>query len=166
MARIALTLMALWASVPTFAVENPLLGTWQFQLIRYRGKEMPRPNPHLILTLQFGADGVDVLRWSREGEPGFCERKARYVFADEKLTQEVFWINPDNAPECAKDPDMQLNVKSETPARLAAGRFETDFKLDDEPLIYLWSKIDPTGEKIEIRKSRILLAQNGGEGGI
>lgn len=146
MARLAL-IVTFFFCAAAFADDNPLLGTWQFMSIRYKGQEQPRPNPDLILTLEFSADGVADLKWHRENEPGFCERKAHYSFADGNLTQETFWINPGNSPECGKDPDMQPNKKTVTPARLANGRFETDFNLDTDPLTYLWEKEKLLGEK-------------------
>lgn len=143
MARLIFMILVLFSGTVFAADENPLLGKWQFMSIRYKGDELPRPNPNLILTFDFGDDGIDTLRWSREGESGFCERKARYTFDGANLSQEVFWINPDNAAECAKDPDMRPDVKTVTPMRKVGEKLEMDFNLNTDPLTYIWEKISP-----------------------
>ena len=122
------------------AAQTDILGTWEFTSIRYREQVKPRPNPDLILRFEFLGDGTSRLHWSRTGERGFCERKAKFTIEDGLLKQDVFWINPDNAADCSRDPDMQIG-QSQTPILISADTIETELHVGDETLTYIWTRV-------------------------
>lgn len=120
--------------------KNVLVGRWKFVGYIYEGLFQPPANPNLVLTFEFIADGTDILRWYRINEPGFCERKGSYSFDGSFLTDEVTWVNPGNAFECYRDPDMTLGKKEVTPLRRNANRLYMDLSLSDQTLTYVWEK--------------------------
>lgn len=94
-----------------------LIGQWRYDGFVYEGKRHPIPNPDLNLTFTFFPENRVRLFWNRNNEPGYCEREARYDLTDDKLYQKITWVNPNNAAECQKDPDMQMGTESVTPIR-------------------------------------------------
>lgn len=93
----------------------PVLGRWLYDGFQYEGHRYPNPNPDLELEFEFRPDGVSRLYWERKGERGFCERLAEYRIEDGRLLQRVTWVNPDNAPSCASDSDMQNGRATSVP---------------------------------------------------
>lgn len=119
-----------------------LSGHWQLTSLFYQGQERPPLNPNLVLQFEFHKDGTNRLFWSRKNETGFCERKAYYAWNQESLLQKVFWTNPENALSCGADPDMQLGRTSVTQAKIENSRLHLYLALGDEPLIYIWKRIE------------------------
>lgn len=99
---------------------------------------MPLPNPALKIHFQFDAGGTNTLTYHHDGESGFCDRKARYSFQSNTLTQEVIWVNPDNADWCSQDTDMQMGRVSFTPAWIEQGQLHLKFQMGEEEIIYVW----------------------------
>ncbi|MEY4616152.1 MAG: hypothetical protein RJB66_1112 [Pseudomonadota bacterium] len=117
-----------------------LVGRWKYIGYVYDEVFHAPPNPNLILSFEFLSDGTDVLRWFRLNEHGFCERKGLYTFDGSSLTDEVTWVNPENAFECYRDPDMVVGKKKVTPMRRVLDRLYMELPLSDETLIYVWEK--------------------------
>ena len=116
-----------------------LVGIWLFSSIVYQGHEIPPPNPALKISYEFSDTGVNTLRYYREGEEGFCERRAVYDFSSEVLTQEVVWVHPGNAPWCDQDVDMRLGTRTRSHAWLSQGRFFLEMSMGEEKIIYVWT---------------------------
>lgn len=116
-----------------------LAGLWFFTSLLYKGQPMEKPNPALIMSFDFRDSSVDVLRYSRTDESGFCERSAVYNFDGQYLVQTVTWVNPLNNPECASDPDMQLGSESQIRVRVQQGQLQTDFTVGEDILTYVWT---------------------------
>lgn len=126
---------------------NALLwGKWKFIGYIYEGVFQPPPNPNLILTFEFFEDGTDVLKWYRINEPGFCERRGRYSFDGEQLTDHIFWVNPKNAFECMRDPDMTPGRTQVTALRREDNELHMDLPLSEQTLTYVWGKQESTAE--------------------
>lgn len=121
------------------AADPLLLGRWQYLRYRYRGAEIPRADPALILTIDFKKSS-NTLAWRRTGDGGSCERRAAYETAGGSLIQKVVWVSPNNAAGCGADPDMRIGSESRTPYRLRNGTLETDFPLGEETVTYLWER--------------------------
>ncbi len=115
-----------------------LIGAWVFTTVIYREQEIPRPNPNLIMTFNFQADGQNVLHYHRQGEQGQCNRTARYEFDGSQLIQEVIAVDPNNASSCLSDPDMQQGQISATQITLEDGRLKMLLNLGNETLTYIW----------------------------
>lgn len=115
-----------------------IVGLWFFMNLLYQGQEIPRPNPALQIEYQFSEDGTNSLRYHRDGEVGFCERRALYNFGGETLLQEVMWVNPRNASWCAQDPDMQLGRKTQSHVWFKEGRLYLDIPMGEEVISYIW----------------------------
>lgn len=118
-----------------------LLGLWLFTGLIYQGQPMPLPNPQLKIFFEFKNLGLNTLRYYREDEDGYCERKATYKFENSKLIQTVYWVNPKNASWCDDDPDMRLNQNSTSEAWLQQGKFYLSLPFGEETLIYVWDRV-------------------------
>jgi hypothetical protein len=116
-----------------------LVGVWLFTSVVYQGQEIPRPNPALKMYYEFSDTGTNTLRYSRDGEQGFCERRSIYEFSGKVLTQEVVWVHPGNASWCDQDVDMRLGTRTRSNAWLSQGRFFLEMSLADEKIIYIWT---------------------------
>ncbi|MBV2167842.1 MAG: hypothetical protein KUL82_03960 [Bdellovibrio sp.] len=121
-------------------ISSAILGLWLFTSLIYQGESMPLPNPALKIQYQFEDTGLNTLRYHREGEQGFCERRAVYEFASGKLVQQVVWVNPQNAIWCDQDVDMRLGYQSWTEAWLKDGKLHLVIQMGEEDLIYVWEK--------------------------
>ena len=118
-----------------------VVGSWEFFEIRLDGKNQPPFNPDLNIQFEFFDDGTDLLRWWRNNEEGFCERRGEYSFNGSQLIDLVTWVNPDNKYDCGLDPDMQLGHQTDTLANLVGEILETHFEVGDHKLDYLWRRI-------------------------
>jgi hypothetical protein len=143
-ASFATTAFADQASTP----EKTLLeGKWKYVAYFYRGDRHPPPNPTLELLFKFESSGSSQIYWSYKGLPGFCERLGRYeVFTTQVPNQYILedlvvWVNPQNNPECGRDPDMQLGKRTRNPVELKAGAVWLELSLAGEPLYYILEKI-------------------------
>lgn len=125
----------------TAHAKNDIVGAWEFYEIRLDGKNQPPFNPKLHIEFEFLQDGTDSLKWWREDESGFCERRGEYSFNGEFLMDLVTWTNPNNRFDCGSDPDMQLGHQTTTPAKILNGQLETHFVVGDHLLDYLWRPI-------------------------
>lgn len=121
-------------------ISSAILGLWLFTSLIYQGESMPLPNPALKIQYQFEDTGLNTLRYHREGEQGFCERRAIYEFVSGKLVQQVVWVNPQNAIWCDQDVDMRLGYQSWTEAWLKDGKLHLVIQMGEEDLIYVWEK--------------------------
>ncbi len=117
-------------------------GLWQYDGFLFEGNRYPLPNPDLLLTFDFRADGISQLYWKRADEQGFCERLANYQLNDDLLTQETIWINPKNASACSQDPDMRPNLKTVVKISLAQVNDQTEelsmhLTVNGKPFLYI-----------------------------
>lgn len=113
-------------------------GRWHFTSYLYNGTELPKPNPNLTILFEFD-NGVSRLYWSRKDEVGFCERKARYQYSQEHISEIIVWVNPDNRFDCGRDPDMQLGRQSKTNYRFHNGNLQTRVLVGDLDVWYIWT---------------------------
>jgi hypothetical protein len=118
------------------ALRDSLIGEWKLQRMVHQGQPIPLPNPDLNLRFTFSTGGIERLYWDRGGSE-FCERFAHYQLENSFLQQEVYAINPANAAECAKDPDMQMGKKTKTKMKLSGKELYLYFQLGEEELIYV-----------------------------
>lgn len=116
-----------------------LTGLWFFSSLIYNGQELPRPNPDLVMTLEFNDPNINTLRYQRKDERGFCERKALYRYQKNALEQTVTWIHPQNADFCAQDLDMQVGQVSTTRVEISDKKLLMYLNLSGESLIYVWT---------------------------
>lgn len=121
---------------------DSVVGIWLFTSLIFQGQSMPVPNPSLKIYYEFQDTGINTLFYQRDGERGFCERRAAYEFSGNNLTQQVIWVNPANAPWCSQDLDMQLGYRSWTQAWLREGKFHLSVMMGEDQLIYVWSATD------------------------
>lgn len=132
-----------FAYIPTDS--SPLIwGKWKFIGYIYEGRFQDPPNPNLVLTFEFLTDGTDLLHWHRTNEVGICERKGRFTYDGEFLIDQVYWINPENAFECNRDPDMVLGKKQITPLRKDNEKLYLDLPLSEQTLTYVWVRDTPS----------------------
>lgn len=124
------------------SADSALIGEWKLNEMIYRGERIPLPNPELNLRFTFLSNGTERLYWDR-GTDEFCERWARYTVAGKTLQQEVFAVNPGNAAECKKDPDMQMGRVTHTPIELQGSELHLVFQMGDEELVYVFRVLDP-----------------------
>lgn len=119
---------------------SSLFGVWIFVSLIYHGQTMPMPNPNLKIQYEFSETGINTLHYFREGESGFCERRAVYQFSGTQLLQEVVWTHPENAMGCDTDSDMRLGTKSRSRAWIQDSKFHLEVLMGEESLIYVWEK--------------------------
>ena len=141
---LALTISALSPAATPAPSGDLLLGSWLYDGFFYDGHRYPNPNPDLILRFTFRENGAAHLIWSRSGDPGFCERTSDYRTHDENwLYQKVTWVNPANAPDCAKDPDMQPGKETDNPFSFEDNELRFHFELNGKPFLYILRRCDP-----------------------
>ena len=120
-----------------------LSGIWIFASVIYQDRQLPRPNPDLMMTFDFRDASNDTLKYYRKNETGFCERNASYNFDGKFLTQTVTAVNPNNADFCSTDPDMNLGLTTRVPVEIKDGKIYMTFQLGEENLIYIWERFGP-----------------------
>jgi hypothetical protein len=123
-------------------ISQTIFGMWLFTSLIYQGSSMPLPNPNLKIYYEFLDTGINTLRYHREGEMGFCERRAAYEFSGHELAQQVIWVNPQNAPWCGQDTDMQLGNRSWSKAWLENRQFHLTIPMGEEEIIYVWDQVN------------------------
>ena len=116
------------------------IGKWQFSKMRFKGELHEIPNPDLQLIYYFYDTGNSRLFWTRKNERSFCERVGIYMIVDEKIKDLVVWRNPGSAPDCYRDPDMELGRIIEFPLRMRDGKLETDIFVGDNVITYIWTR--------------------------
>jgi hypothetical protein len=114
-----------------------IIGDWKFSSLIYQGQPQPMPNPDLNLRWEFFENGTVRLYWDRKNVTGFCERFAHYTFEKNSLRQIVFAVNPQNADECGKDPDMQVGRDTTNRMEISGRDIHLYFQMGDEDLIYV-----------------------------
>lgn len=119
-------------------IPQALIGTWIFTSMIYHGQVLPPANPALRISLQIEASATDTMSYHHDGETSFCERQAHYSYQQGLLSQEVTWVNPNNAEWCSQDTDMQLGNRSVTPAWIENQQLHLRFQLGDDDVIYVW----------------------------
>jgi len=129
------------------AVANsPIVGHWFYYKKIFRQIEMPEPpGATLRLHFEFHEDGTSRLYWWREGESDWCERLGQYKLVGSILEDKITWVNPRNTRDCDRDPDMQLGRVTRTPVSFEGGDFHLHLHLGDDPLVYVWKKVEPIG---------------------
>lgn len=127
-------------------------GSWQYDGFFFEGHRYPNPNPSLVLVFTFREDGTSRLIWHRENEPGFCEREATYQIKDDYIHQKVSWLNPANASECSKDPDMRMGQETVSRFAVTGGELHFFFDLDGKQFIYILRGLDAREIEARIRE--------------
>lgn len=117
-----------------------IFGFWHFEDYIYQGQRQPRPNPKLHIYFEINDTGTHRISWKRDNESGFCEKFSIYTYQDCQFSDEVVWVNPNNSPECQKDPDMRLGRKTTTEMNLVNGELFLHMSLAGEPFIYIFQK--------------------------
>lgn len=112
------------------------MGQWKFKEMIYKGQSVPLPNPDLNLNWTFFKNGTERLYWDR-GTEAFCERFSYYSFEGDSLLEEPFFLNPRNASDCSKDPDMQIGKKTKIKINVSKNELHFYFQLGEEELIYV-----------------------------
>lgn len=120
--------------------EPKLLGGWRLVQMIYRGKPIPLINPDLYLSWTFFKNRTERLYWDR-GTPEFCERFAKFSVEAGKLHEETFALNPQNAADCAQDPDMQMGKSTDTKIQILDRSVQLVVPMGDEELIYVLRQI-------------------------
>ena len=125
------------ALLPTFAFSSDrIFGHWKFTEMIYRGQKVPLPNPDLNLTWTFFKNGTERLYWDR-GTADFCEKFSYFEVEENYLIEDPIFLNPRNAADCSKDPDMQLGKKSKIKMEILDEELHFYFQLGEEELIYV-----------------------------
>lgn len=126
------------------AIAEVLLGEWKYEELIYQGQRIQRPDPNLNLTWTFFSNGTERLFWNRGGKD-FCERFASFKFEAGILFENSFAVNPGNASECNKDPDMQTGRQTQSKLNITDTELLLHVPLGDEEIIYVLKKV--TGSK-------------------
>jgi len=141
----------------SFRARSVVEGRWVFFRMIYQGQERPPLNPDLLILLELRPDGTDRLFWTRQGQEGFCERLAHYTDEAPFLSEEIYWANPRNARECARDPDMTPGRKGSTRVEIHPGTgspggevLYMHLGLGDETLIYVWRRCEAAAGSGEV----------------
>jgi len=139
---LALSQLSSTASAAGVLATSPswLLGAWKFSGYIYQNELKPPLNPKLILIFEFFPDSTSKLFWTRQDEPGFCERRGLFSVVDDMLTDEIVWVNPNNNIECSRDPDMQLGKKATNEVRYLDNKLHLYLSLAGEPFIYVFER--------------------------
>jgi len=125
----------------TPVVKVDILGVWKYIGFMYEGNFYRPPNPDLNLTFTFNLNGENRLFWEDKGEPGFCERFAKYhVDEISNLYQEITWVNPKNKAECSKDSDMQFGRKTTNHIEIKGNQLWLYLVLNGKDFIYMLEK--------------------------
>lgn len=127
------------------APEEPaeIVGNWFYFMKIYKGQEDPqKPDDTLRLHYDLTADGKSRLYWWHEGERDRCERRGSYKMEGDLLVDQTEWVNPENTPDCAKDPDMQPDKLTKTPVSFKDGNLVTRIPLGEEELFYVWKRLE------------------------
>ena len=118
-------------------VNKDILGHWKFSEMIYRGEKVPLPNPDLNLNWTFFKNGTERLYWDRGDTSGFCERFSYFNVETNVLSVETLFLNPRNASDCSKDPDMQVGKNAKIKIDVLKDELHFYFQLGEEELIYV-----------------------------
>jgi hypothetical protein len=137
--------MILTLALPLFGETLDPAGFWKYDGFHYDGTRYQNPNPDLDLRFTFGEDGISRLRWLRSNDGEYCERLATYWMNGSALIQKVFWLNPENSPSCAKDPDMKMGLETETMISIRGSELWMEMDLNGKPFFYILAAIVEAG---------------------
>lgn len=139
-----LFLITFLGSITSWCAPNykqKIIGTWFFESYRYQDQVFERPNPYLHIYYSFAEDQTSRLHWTRINENGFCERYAKYEWIDQHLYEFITWVNPNNNPDCASDPDMQPGNRNRLDIKwVNADQFELRVQAGDNDIWYIWTR--------------------------
>lgn len=137
MARVVVLCLMLLAQT-SFA----LSGSWKFTDMIYKNQRVPRPSPDLNLVWTFFENGTERLYWDRGDNTKFCERFAFYTVKNQQIIEETFALNPKNAFDCAKDPDMKVGNKTQNPISFHNNEIWIHLDLSGEEIVYILLPVD------------------------
>lgn len=123
-----------------------LSGDWQFSGFIYERNRLPPPNPELEVIFTFTHDGQHRLRWLHRDTNLSCQRRGTYSVADALLKMSVTWVDPNNSPDCGRDPDMHLGRTTENPVSFLdseQNELAIRMELNGTPLIYILKRLAP-----------------------
>lgn len=127
---------------PLAIADDKPVGRWAYFMKVYRGQDMPEgPEDTLRLRYELTAEGKSHLYWWHEGEHDHCHRRGSYTIEEEKIHDQTEWVDPENTPECAKDPDMQENRLTKTPFSFRDGNLMLHLQLGEEEIFYVWRRL-------------------------
>lgn len=145
MKLLLIAILGLWLQSAAAGEQPSVVGHWFYYAKVYRGIEMPEhPEATLRLHFTFDAKGESRLYWWHEGDGDYCERRGKYRLEGAEIVDEVIWVNPQNTRDCALDPDMQPGRVTRTTFDLRGEDLVFHLRLGDEPLLYIWKKIEET----------------------
>lgn len=121
--------------------KSQILGEWEYIGFIYDGQTQPKPNPKFFLSFTFRLDDRVRLYWKRADEDFFCERVALFEYSQDRLWQEVVWLNPENHGSCGSDPDMQMGRKTENQILIEDDILKIFMELNGKPFIYLLRRL-------------------------
>ncbi|MBS1984989.1 MAG: hypothetical protein JST16_12540 [Bdellovibrionales bacterium] len=117
-----------------------IVGQWHFTGMIYQGQALPPRDPHLVLQYEFSVDGQDRLYWTYNAGEKFCERRGQYTYTNGVIHDHITWVNPQNAADCAADPDMQLDHETWTPAEVTDTTLHLHLPWGENELTYVFSR--------------------------
>lgn len=125
------------------AIPPSIIGHWLYYKKIYEGVEYPEgPNATLRLHFIFFENGESHLYWWHEGLDDHCSRKAKFKVVEDKIEEEIIWVDPNNTADCSYDPDMQMGKKAKIPYFFYGEDFVIRFHIGAEPLDYIWKRIE------------------------
>lgn len=123
------------------AAANKIVGRWLYVGFIYQGQTYAPLDPDLVLYFEFTKDGYSKLEWSWKNSASTCARWALYANDEKTIDQWVVWSDPQNAPDCQKDPDMKIGSRSQIPYLAEDRLLYLEISLDSNPLFYILKKV-------------------------
>ena len=120
---------------------SQLIGLWLYTGLIFHGEPAVKPSPELVIYFQFTNQIENTLFYFRQGERGFCERKAAYSVDAGQISQTITEVNELNSSVCAQDPDMQMGRQAITRFEIKNEQLYLYLTLGEDELIYVWTKI-------------------------
>lgn len=119
-----------------------LVGEWKAIGYYYEDQFIQPSDPQLTLLFSFNNDGTHRLFWQMKGESSFCERKGDWYLEGDQLFVHTTWVNPANGPSCSADPDMQLNLKTQSTISITdEHKLWIQIPFSDSYMIYVWELV-------------------------
>lgn len=120
---------------------SQLIGLWMYTGLIFHGQPAVKPSPELVIYYQFTNQTENTLFYFRQGDRGFCERKALYSATDRTISQKITEVNQSNSEVCSQDPDMQMGRLATTHFEIINDQLYLYLNLGDDELVYVWTKI-------------------------
>lgn len=125
---------------------SSLIGLWFFVGMIYNGHWTDPLNPNLRIIYYFENQSENWLTYYREGEVGFCRRKAEYGVKGELLMQKIVQVDEKNNDSCSQDTDMRLGNTSQTPYVIEGDRLYLQVPFGEEKMQLVFVRQeDPEG---------------------